>query len=44
MRKVTITFEYNEVEDGVLESDSFDMIIETLTEYGSNINITDEKQ
>lgn len=42
MKKVTITFEYDETHDGELTSEDYDNIIEALLPYGSDIEVTEE--
>ena len=37
MTRVTIEFDYNEIEDGELTSEDWDRIIEFIGQYGGNI-------
>lgn len=37
MTRVTIEFDYNEIEDGELTSEDWDRIIEFIGQYGENI-------
>lgn len=43
MTKVTITFEYDEENDGKLTEDDWNRIIDLLNVYGSEINTKEEK-
>ena len=38
MTRVTIEFDYNEMEDGKLTSEDWNRIIEFISQYGGNIS------
>lgn len=43
MVKVTITFEYNEENDGMLTNDDWDKILSPLDEYANNLHWEERK-